>query len=158
MKTITITNSQIICDTIDKCGICFVGITQPDGMPYVIPMCFGFHDNTFYFHSGLEGDKLDFLKNNPRVCITLSEGEQLVFQHSDVACSYSMKSHSIIAQGEVAFIDDYDEKVKALDIIMQHYTKRKFTYGIPAVNNVRIWKVSNPEISCKSFGNRAKRQ
>lgn len=133
-------------------------MVRSDGMPYVLPMCFGFRDNTFYFHSGKEGSKLDILSRNPHVCITLNDGEKIVYQHLDVACSYSMSSHSVVARGEAVFIDDYDEKVHALDVIMQHYASRRFKYGVPAVNNVRIWKVCVSEISCKSFGNRAKRQ
>ena len=157
MKTFSITDKQEISETIAKCKICFLAMVQPDGTPYIIPMCFGFKDGVFYFHSGKEGSKLDFLSKNPNVCISLNDGEKIVCQHPDVACSYSMASRSVVAKGEAVFVDDYEEKVKALNIIMQHYTNRAFKYGLPAVNNVCIWKVEAAEISCKSFGNRAKR-
>ncbi len=158
MKTFVVTDPQIIEETIAKTKICFLGMVQPDGAPYVIPMCFGFRDNTFYFHSGNTGSKLDILARNPHVCISLNNGESLIFQHPDVACSYSMVSHSIVAHGEAVFVEDFDEKREALNIIMQHYTGRSFKYGVPAVNNVSIWKVKAEKICCKSFGNRAKRR
>lgn len=46
----------------------------------------------------------------PRVCITFCEGHELVYMHRQVACSYSMKSRSVICHENVRFIEDMDEK------------------------------------------------
>jgi hypothetical protein len=63
-----------------------------------------------------------------------------------------MKGSSVICRGKVVFEEDYDNKVKALDIMMKKYTTRAFTYSKPAVNNVKIWKVEIDSISSKVFG------
>ena len=63
-----------------------------------------------------------------------------------------MRSKSVICWGKVAYEEDFNEKVKALDIIMKQYSDRTFQYGKPAVINVKIWKVAIEDISCKEFG------
>ena len=62
----------------------------------------------------------------------------LVFQHPEVACSYRMRSKSVIAWGKVAYEEDFDKKVEALDIIMKQYSDKTFRYSDPAVRNVKI--------------------
>jgi nitroimidazol reductase NimA-like FMN-containing flavoprotein (pyridoxamine 5'-phosphate oxidase superfamily) len=62
-----------------------------------------------------------------------------------------MKSQSVIAWGEVEFIEDIKEKENILHIIMAQYTDKKFTYSVPALRNVKIWKIPIEKVSCKSF-------
>ena len=88
----------------------------------------------------------------PKVCITFSIDHALVFQHPEVACSYRMRSKSVIAWGKVAYEEDFDKKVEALDIIMKQYSDKTFRYSDPAVRNVKIWTVDIDEVSCKEFG------
>ena len=63
-----------------------------------------------------------------------------------------MQSGSVICNGVVEFEENYDEKVRVLDIIMSQYTKNDFKYSSPAVNNVKIWKVVIDSIAAKEFG------
>ena len=152
MRTYTHSDRSFIEQVIRDCTICFVSMTDVDGTPYTIPMNFGFSGNSFYLHSAQEGRSISILNKNPKVCITLCSGHDLIFQHPDVACSYSMRSKSVMAWGNVSFIDDFESKVSALNIIMAHYTDKAFKYGRPAVENVKIWKIDIEEISCKEFG------
>ena len=136
MKTITITDRSQIEDIIRKCPYCTVGIIDGEGNPYVIPMNFAWENDTIYLHSGPEGSKVD----------------ELVYMHKQIACSYSMKSRSVICKGKVRFIEDMDEKRRILDLLMKQYTDNACSYAEPAVRNVKIWEVKVDEISCKSFG------
>ena len=152
MKTLFHTDKDFIESIIRKCNVCFVGMADTDGTPYVLPMNFGYKDNILYLHSAQEGRSIEILSRNPRVCITFSTDHKLQFQHPDVACSYRMCSKSVICWGKVRFEEDFDRKVNALNIIMQQYSDKEFTYGAPAVRNVKIWEVAIDEISCKEFG------
>lgn len=152
MMTLTIEERNIIDEIIVKNHLCYVGMIDMDGMPYVIPMNFGYENDIIYLHSAQEGSSITSLENNPNVCITFCSNPSLTYQNEEVACSYRMKGSSVICRGKVKFETDFDEKVKALDIIMKQYTERKFTYSIPAVNNVRVWKVEIDSISTKVFG------
>lgn len=152
MKTIVITDISEIESIIHSCNVCYVGMADEKGMPYVLPMNFGYKDHTIYLHSGPTGRSISTLELNPMVCITFCSGRELVAQDQDVACSYRMRSKSVIAWGKVRFVEDQDRKVDALNIIMKQYTDRPFKYADPAVVNVKIWEVPVDEISCKGFG------
>ena len=157
MKTIEITDYEKIESLIAKSKTCYIALCGTDGMPYVLPMNFAYKEGAFYLHSGQHGRKADILKQNRRICICIATEGELVWQHPDVACSYSMRSQSLIAEGKVEFVDDFDQKTEALNIFMHHYTRRRFGYSAPAVNNVLVWRVKPDKISCKAFGLRPKR-
>ncbi len=152
MKTVEIEEKEKIEAIINQCDICFVGITGLDQNPYVIPMNFGYKDGVIYLHSGPTGSSLEMLAKNNNVCITFSPDHKIVYQHPEVACSYSMQSKSVICRGKVGFIEDIEQKREILNIIMKHYTNREFTYSDPAVRNVRIWKISIDKVSAREFG------
>lgn len=155
MKTCIIEEKERIETIIMNCDACFVGITDLDGNPYVVPMNFGYENGTLYLHSGPEGGKIEMLERNNHVCITFSHGHKLVYQHEKVACSYSMRSESVMCLGQVHFIEDIDEKRRALNIIMRHYSEKEFTYSDPAVRNVKVWQVPIEKMTGKVFGLRA---
>ncbi|HHU58111.1 MAG TPA: pyridoxamine 5'-phosphate oxidase family protein [Bacteroidales bacterium] len=152
MKTVSHTDQATIEAIIRKCDICFIGVVTPENQPYVLPMNFGYEEGLIYLHSAPEGRVIRALEQKADICITFSTDHALAFQHPEVACSYRMKSKSVVAFGRVAFVDDMDEKRKALDIIMRQYSDKTFSYSDPAVRNVKIWKVAVDDISCKEFG------
>jgi nitroimidazol reductase NimA-like FMN-containing flavoprotein (pyridoxamine 5'-phosphate oxidase superfamily) len=149
MKTVTHEEKKEIEKVILSTDICFVGMVDMDGNPYVLPMNFGYNDGVLYLHSSREGKKVSILENNPKVCITFCSGHELVWQHPDVACSYSMKSKSVVAFGEVVFEEDYERKIEILNIFMRHYSDKVFTFNPPSVRNVKIWKVILENATCK---------
>ena len=57
MKTFIIEDKQRIESIILHCDVCFVGIVDMEGNPYVVPMNFGYEDGIIYLHSGPEGTK-----------------------------------------------------------------------------------------------------
>jgi nitroimidazol reductase NimA-like FMN-containing flavoprotein (pyridoxamine 5'-phosphate oxidase superfamily) len=152
MKTLLHTEKEIIESVIRQCDICFVGMAGAEGIPYVLPMNFGYHDGVVYLHSAREGGSIDILRQNPNVCIVFNTKSELVYQHPDVACSYRMRSKSVIAWGKVVFEEDFDRKTEALHIIMKQYSEQTFRYSDPAVNNVKIWRVAMDKVTCKEFG------
>lgn len=155
MKTIIIEDKQRIESIILHCDVCFVGITDLEGNPYVVPMNFGYENDVIYLHSNPEGGKVKLIEHNNNVCITFSLGHKLVYQHEKVACSYSMRSESAMCRGKVKFIEDMSEKRRALDVIMRQYTDNEFVYSDPAVQNVKVWQVSIEQMTGKVFGLRA---
>lgn len=152
MQTLNHTDLEVIEAIIRKCNICFIGVVDQENKPYVLPMNYGYKDKVIYLHSAPEGRLIDIIEKNNNICITFSTDNELVFQHPKVACSYRMKSKSVVAMGKVEFIEDIDQKREALDILMQTYSLQKFKYNDPAVRNVKIWKVPIENISCKEFG------
>ena len=152
MKTLVHTDKEKIEEVIRACDVCYVGFADTDGTPYVLPMNFGYQDGVVYLHSAQTGRSISMIERNPRVCITFNTDRKLVAQHPEVACSFSMRSKSVVSWGKVRFEEDFDKKVEALDVIMSHYSDRKFRCGHPAVRNVKIWIVELEEMTCKEFG------
>ncbi|HRZ96448.1 MAG TPA: pyridoxamine 5'-phosphate oxidase family protein [Paludibacter sp.] len=155
MKTIKIDELAEIEAIINGCDICFVGINVKDEAPYVIPMNFGYSDNVVYLHSAPFGKHLDLLVIDPNISITFCLVEKLVYQHVNVACSYRMDSKSVVCSGKVAFIEDLKEKEIALNLIMRKFSEKDFSYSLPAIKNVKVWKVEIDKITAKAFGQKS---
>lgn len=141
MKHRIVTNLPELIEIADKCEVCYFGMADEENQPYVLPFNFGLFENNIYLHSGKTGHKIDIMRINPKVCVSFSNDHALRWQHEDVACSYSMKYKSVLAFGKVEFIDDFDEKKKALNIIMRKYTGKDFPFSTPSINEVQPWRV-----------------
>ncbi|MCX6258562.1 MAG: pyridoxamine 5'-phosphate oxidase family protein [Bacteroidia bacterium] len=152
MKARFFKDPEKIEEVIRKCQVCHVGIVDENNKPYVFAMNFGYNDGIIYLHSAPHGKKIDILMKNPDIFVVFSTDHQLYFQSEHVACSYGMKYISVHISGKVEFIDDYDEKVKALHIIMNNYTNKAFDYNSPSVKNVCVFRVVADEMTGKEFG------
>lgn len=152
MRTRVTTDKIEIKQIIDKCDVCFLGMSDENNIPYVLPFNFGYENDTIYFHSAPEGKKIDVLRQNPEVCVAFSTDHKLFYRNEDVACSYGMQFRSVVAHGKISFIDDFDEKQKVLNIIMRKYTGKDFSYNAPAVTNVAIYKVEVTKIEGRLSG------
>lgn len=152
MKTIHLDNKAQIEAIIEKCEICYVGMVDEQHIPYVIPMCFGYRNGTIYLHSGPAGRSIGIINKNNLVCITFNTGHELVCQNTTVACSYRMKSASILCYGHVSFVESIKEKKEILNIILHHYTGKEFEYGEAAAKNVKIWKIPVEKLSAREYG------
>lgn len=153
MRTKIITTEQKLTDIIQKSIICFISMINSEGKPYVLPFNFGYKDKHIYLHSGLEGQKITFLKKSPDVCIAFSNSEELAYQDKDVACSHFMKSKSVLIYGKIEFITAKEDKIEGLNIIMKHYTKREdYKYNDPAIKNVLVFKVKIDKMTGKTMG------
>jgi len=141
MKNKEVKEIERILEIARRCEVCNVAMSEPGGQPYVIPMNFGVSGGNIYLHSAPAGKKIDLLKQNPKVCISFSTDHVLRWQSEEMACSYGMKYRSALAYGIVEFISDYDRKIDALNVIMNQYVKREFSYSKPSVENVCIMKV-----------------
>lgn len=133
-------------DIINQSAICRLAFSDND-IPYIVPMCFGFHKRTLYFHSSPEGQKIDILKKNPHVCFEMDLDVEVM--ESEVACQWGMKYRSIVGSGKVEMIADPEEKRFALEQIMARYSDRSFAFSQKAVGRTFVFKVKIKKISGK---------
>jgi nitroimidazol reductase NimA-like FMN-containing flavoprotein (pyridoxamine 5'-phosphate oxidase superfamily) len=134
-----------------QCKTCHVAMVN-DGIPYVVPLSYGFkilHDNTLelYFHSALEGKKIDILKKNNKVCFEVAYEGQPVF--SDTPCNSGYYFESIIGNGEVIFIDDINKKCEALSIMFKHQSGKEIIFTTEQVENICIFKIISSDFTGK---------
>jgi hypothetical protein len=117
------------------------------GNPYVVPLCFGYRDQVFYFHSAAQGRKLEVLDANPRVCVELES--DVTLQPADQPCKWGMGFNSVIAFGTARRVSDSQEKQQALDTIMNHYGDGPWTYADKALSATVVIRVDVDEITAK---------
>lgn len=135
---------------IRRSQICRLALCE-DGMPYIVPLCFGHKDGILFFHSASDGKKLEMLKRNNRVCFEMDIDHELIGP-SDKSSSCSMRYRSVIGFGEASLIDDPSEKRKALDEIMRHYSLQPFAYPEDILFRTAIFKVKIQSITGKKSG------
>jgi len=141
-----ITDINEIENIISKTKVIFIGMSVND-QPYVLPFNFGYKDRTFYIHGAPEGKKIDYLKTNSKVSISLEIESELFVRHETMACSYSMTYTSIVAFGKAEFIEDFDEKVHAMNLVMKQYTDKDFKYNKPSIDGIAVIKIVCDEIT-----------
>ena len=134
---------------IHSSSVCRLALSEND-RPYIVPLCFGYKDNTLYFHSGQKGKKLDILRKNPHVCLEFDIDHEVV--KAEKACEWSMKYRSVVGYGKGSVIDDVKSKQKALHIIMQHYSNLSFEYPEAMIQKTLIIKVEIESMTGKKSG------
>lgn len=146
-----VTKTEIINDIIKECDCCRLGFSD-NGSVYIVPLSFGCEfdgeKRTFYFHGAAEGRKIELIKRGGKV------GFEMDARHSintaDNACGHSAGFVSVIGEGDVSFINDEPEKIRALNIIMSHYTgKDEWEYNPAMLKSVCIFKLEVSALSCK---------
>jgi uncharacterized protein len=154
MRTLFIQNREEINKIILACKTCYLAMSEND-FPYILPMNFALDGNSVIMHSAQSGRMWETLKKNQNVCINWIIGEDLAWQDVKVGCSYRVKSKSVLVEGKVEFVDDFDEKTRCMNLMMGQYSDREFKFSKPAIENVGIIKVAIEKITAKEFGAKA---
>lgn len=146
-----ITDREEIDSIIRISQVCRLAMCE-GGLPYVVPLCFGYDEGTLYFHSASEGLKLDVLKRNNRVCFEMDIAQELIRPNCDNRDNCSMRYKSVIGFGRAYFIREPAEKMNALDIIMRHYSQEPFAYPEAVIANTEVFKVEIEGMTGKNSG------
>ena len=154
MRTHFIKNKEKIEEVIRACKTCYLAMAVDD-RPYVLPMNFALDGNTIILHSAQEGRMWESILKNPQVSINWTLGEELAWQDVQVGCSYRVKSKSVLVEGKVEIIEDYDEKYRCMQVMMAQYSEREFKFGEPSIRNVGVFKVHIENMTAKEFGAKA---
>ena len=126
-------------------------IAMCDGqMPYVVPMCFGYADDRLYLHCVPEGKKIDILRRNPRVCFEVDIDQELV--RGTQPCNWSFKYRSVVGFGSAVFVEDLNEKKRALDVLMEHFGGEASSYPDDVLGRVTIIRVDIESLTGKQDG------
>lgn len=132
--------------------VCRIALCD-NGKPYIVPMNFGFKDNSLYLHSAREGRKIDLIMRNNNICFEVDIETEIL--PSDNACSWGMKYYSVIGFGKAQFIENESEKINALDILMQKYSHNShesFEYSKLALDKTVLIKVEIENLTGKKSG------
>ena len=130
-----ITDFEEITEIIKRCDACRLALNA-DGFPYIVPLNFGIGEAvvtgaklTLYFHSALEGHKIDLIMRDSRASFEMDCSHELQYFEDKGYCT--MAYESITGRGHIRILDD-DEKIPALKTIMDHYHPGMDAYFNPA--------------------------
>lgn len=146
-----VTDIKEILHIVDAAKILHLGLID-EGYPYIVPMHYGyeFADGAFvfYMHSAKEGHKLDLIQKDPHVCVELETNVELV-SGGEVPCMYGAAFASVIGKGTAEFVEEEQEKIKALELLMKNQTGRAFEITGKMAESVAVIRVVVREFTAK---------
>ncbi len=125
-----------------------LALNGDDGYPYSVPITYSYFDECIYFHSASHGYKIDILKKNPKASFSV------ILNVEVLPSKFSAKFESIIATGDIYFVEDKEEKNKILIDLIDRYSPEYKEMGMKFVNGpfgekTAVFKMKIKEITGK---------
>ena len=141
-----ITSEGDLTELLRNGELCYLSMVD-DGMPYVIPLNYGYLDEALYFHSAPEGRKIDILRKHPQVCFCVVPDHQLI--EGVKGCSWSASYRSVIGTGKASIFTEPAEKNEGLKILMAQYSDREYEFSDSDLERIVVIRVDIEEMSGK---------
>ena len=117
-----------------------------EGKPYVVPLNYHYSDGKIYFHCGLKGRKLVYMKGNPQVCFTVGRQLAGVREHAGGNPCH-VDSDSVVCYGRARTIEDLDERSKALNAFNRRYRPEAPDVPMERVKNCAVVEITISEMT-----------
>lgn len=88
-----------------------------DGYPYSVPVNFVYEDGKIYFHGAKEGHKIDAIKNNPKVSMSILDQEDVIEEE------LTTYFRSVILFGKARILQEDDEIYHAIETLGLKYNE-----------------------------------
>lgn len=125
-KAFEITDDKIISEILDNAEFGTLALCV-ENKPYSVPINFVENEGEIFFHGAKKGKKMDIMKQNKFASFSVVEDYSLLpsYFSSDKgdACPATHMFKSIIIDGVIEFIEEYEVKVKAMGLLMQKLQK-----------------------------------
>lgn len=149
-RELEVTDRAEILSILDRSKILHLGLVD-DGMPYVVPMNYGYtmEDGklTLYLHGAAKGYKLDVIRKNPRCCFELECGVEPF--EGRLPCQYGTAYYSLMGRGTAVILQTPQEKMDALTRFMKTQTGKDFTFNERLVSIVSVIRIDVSEYTAK---------
>lgn len=113
-----ITKPIILEEILNKSQTCRLGFSI-NNIPHIVPVNFGYQNNTIYIHSATSGKKIDMIGQNNYVCFEMELYDEVI--RANKACNWTTKYRSIIGWGKISIIHEKARKINGLNVIMSKY-------------------------------------
>ncbi len=128
-----------------------------DGYPYITPVNYVYLRGSIYFHCALQGEKLDNMQRDSKVCFAVDRPLAYLDTGYDTdmsVCDVGQFYQSVVIRGRAEIIIDVTEKVEALNALMAcHENDPEFaaiTSVTPAVARCAVVAVRVESLSAKA--------
>jgi hypothetical protein len=143
-----IKSRQKIIDFLNQEHVGRISSIDKDGFPQTIPMNFVFLNDAVYMHSHTRGEKLENIKNNPKVGFEVDRELEFLpsyFTHPTDASQADTLYVSVVIKGTGIIVNDRAEKTLALNGLMEKYQPEgryeKISPEMPVVDEVAVIKI-----------------
>ena len=103
---------------------CRISSIDKEGFPQIIPMNFVFLNNSIYMHSHIKGEKIENIKRNSKVGFEVDKNLEFLpsyfFDPEDASLADTFYI-SVVIKGEANLVRNNEEKVLALNGLMEKY-------------------------------------
>jgi nitroimidazol reductase NimA-like FMN-containing flavoprotein (pyridoxamine 5'-phosphate oxidase superfamily) len=144
-----ITDRVEIDEIIRSANLMHIALVDGD-MPFLVPVFYAFDGSALFFHSAQEGTKIDIMKRNNNICFEISIDQGFV--ESDEPCDFEAKHRTVIGIGKAVFIEDEAKKIKALDLIVAHFTDKAFEYPKTNLDRTAVIRIDIESVKGKKHG------
>ncbi|NJD57496.1 MAG: pyridoxamine 5'-phosphate oxidase family protein [Nitrospirae bacterium] len=115
-----IKDPSVIFDLLNTCHVGRLGTIGKDGYPMVKPLNFAYAAGKIYFHTAKEGEKIEHIARDSRVCFEADLPIAFV-KGGDNPCRAEYLYRSVIIKGRAHIVRDTDEQIFGLKCLMQKY-------------------------------------
>ncbi len=144
-----ITDPAEIEQIIKQARVCRLGLV--DGSePYVVPVCFGYENNAFYFHCAPEGRKLELIRNNNQVCVEIDTDVEIT--GAEKPCGWSTRYRSVIGVGRAHILEDEADKIRGLAVLMRHFGGKGPAVAFEKADRTAVVRIDIETITGKKSG------
>jgi len=144
-----ITDRSEIDAVISSSNLMHIALVDGD-MPFLVPVFYAFDGSALYFHSAQAGTKMEILKRNNNVCFEISIDQGFI--ESDEACDFEAKHRTVIGIGKAVPVEDDSEKIRALDLIVAHFSAKKFEYPKTNLDRTAVVRIDIASVKGKKHG------
>ena len=120
VKKKEIHDKDSIKDILNSCQVGRLATVGKDGYPVIKPVNYVYFREHIYFHSAKEGEKIDDILRDGRVCFEVDIPLRYVRGDAN-PCSASYRYRSVIARGKARIVEDPDEILESLSALMEKY-------------------------------------
>ncbi len=115
-----IKEQDIIIDLLHECHVGRLGTTGRDGYPMVKPLNFAYEGGGIYFHTAREGEKIEDIKRDNRVCFEVDLPIALI-KSKGSPCRAEYLYRSVIIKGRAHIVEDESKRLACLKLLMRKY-------------------------------------
>ncbi len=156
-KQSEITDKEEIESILNKARVGRLATLGADGYPYITPVNYVYWRGAIYFHCSLQGEKLDNIRRDARVCFEVDiplAYLDLGYDKSMPACEVGQFYQCVIMRGRAEIVEQADEKIAALNALMASHENVSQFSGIttetPAVKSCTVVAVRIESLSAKA--------
>lgn len=101
---------------LERCTAGVLAVTGDEGYPYAVPVSYAYHDGKLFFHSAVEGHKLDGILRNDKVTFCVIDRDEVIQK------TFTTHYRSVIVFGRARILTDDHEKRFALQLLAEKYS------------------------------------